>query len=152
MNNKGFTLIEVLAVLVILSIIFISMVSLDVFKTVDNSKNMSFVTNARIIISKAEAMYNSERTMDNLGTLNNKIYLKDINGIDNISDPYDGTLDMDNSYVLFKDTEENNILVTKAYIYIKTCKDRLCHVIGSSSDPVYDADLNYKDVKEENNN
>ena len=152
MNNKGFTLIEVLAVLVILSIIFISMVSLDVFKTVDNTKNASFVSNARIIISKAETMYNNERTMDNLETLNNKIYLKDINGIDNISDPYDGTLDMDNSYVLFKDTEENNILVTKAYIYLKTCKDKTCYVIGSSSNPVYDADLNYKDVKEENNN
>ena len=153
MNHKGFTLVEVLAVLTILSIIFISMVSLDVFKLVDNTKNTSFASNAKIIISKAEIMYNNERTMDNLQILqDNRIYVKDITGIDNISDPYDGTLDKDNSYVEFRNEMEDGVTVSKIYIYLKTCANNKCHVIGTANEPVSESDINYKVVKEENNN
>lgn len=150
MNSKGFTLIEVLSVLVIISMaVLIVMPSL---KTVDKTKDSGFASSAKIISSKAEAMYANDKYKNNTDIfIENKIYLKDIIGIDNVQDPYGGEFDKDNSYVLFKTETENEVEVSKIYIYLKSCSNNSCHLIGTSNSPISDDALTYKDVKEEKN-
>ena len=146
MNSKGFTLIEVLSVLVILSMVYL--IAMPSLNTVDRTRNMSFISNCKLISSRAYIM----STDDNYSSYfnNGKIFVKDINGISNLKDPYDGEIKSD-SYVLFKDELEEGVKVSKTYIYIKTCNGNKCHVIGDINAPVSDSKLTYKDVKEISN-
>ena len=148
MNNKGFTLVELLAVITILGIIFVSMVSLNVFKRVDETKALSYVSNAKIIASKAEAMYNNER-YSGTDVISDTIYLKDIEGIANISDPFGGEINKDESYVKFSLNSEAGVSVDKISIYLKSCDNKTCHFIGTKDKPLDNSKVTYKDVKEE---
>lgn len=146
MNNKGFTLIEVLSVLVILSMVYL--IAMPSLNTVDKTKNISFVSNCNLISSRAymmksDAKYSSYFT-------NGKIYVKDIKGISNLKDPYDGQIQND-SYILFKDQIEDGVNVSKTYIYIKTCNANNCHALGEVNNPISDDNIKYKDVKEISN-
>ena len=152
MNNKGFTLVELLAVITILSIVFVSMVSLNVFKRVDETKALSFVSNAKIIASRAEAMYNTEKYSKDDESLGNKIYLKDITSISNMTDPYGADMDKDESYVLFKTKDEDGVSVDSIYIYLKSCNEKSCYLIGSSDKPLDNSKITYKDEKKKKNN
>ena len=146
MNNKGFTLIEVLAVIVLLSIIYlIAMPNLNVL---DKTKNVNFVSNSKLISSRANIMkgnanYSSYFT-------NGKIYVKDIKGISNIKDPYDGEI-KEESYILFKDELEEGVNISKTYIYIKSCNKDKCHTIGEKTNPIDEDKITHKDVKEIDN-
>lgn len=151
MNNKGFTLVELLAVITILSIIFVSMVSFNVFKRVDETKALSFVSNAKIIASRAEAYHNTEKYSSS-ESLGDKIYLKDITSISNMTDPYGGEIDKDESYVLFKNSLEDDVNIDSIYIYLKSCNEKSCYFIGSKDAPLDNSKITYKDVKEEKNN
>lgn len=146
MNNKGFTLIEVLAVLVILSMTYlIAMPSLNI---ADKSKNISLVSNSKLISSRAYIMMNDSKYESYF--TNGKIYIKDIKGISNIKDPFGGEID-EKSYILFKDEIEQGVNVRKTYIYIKTCDKNKCHEIGEETSPISEDKITHKDVKEISN-
>ena len=150
MNNKGFTLIEILAVLVILSMAALIVVP-NIHKTVDQTKDTSFASNAKIITSKANGMYKQEKYKNNTNIfIENKIYLKDIVDINNISDPYGGEFDKEKSFVEFKNELVDTVNVTKTYIYLISCKGNKCHRIGTANEPVSDDVLTNKDVVSEN--
>lgn len=148
MNSKGFTLIEVLAVLVILSMA--ALIVMPSIKNVDKTKDSAFASSAKIITSKAGAMHSNDKYKNNSDLfIENKIYLKNIIGIGNIKDPYGGEFDKEKSYVLFKTVTENDIQIEKVYIYLKSCTNKTCHLIGTANNPISDDELTYKDVKEE---
>ena len=151
MNNRGFTLIEVLSVLVILSTITLIFIVPNIIKTVDKTRETSFASNAKIIATKATSMYKQEKYKNDTNIfIENKIYLKDIKDIDNLEDPYGGEYDKENSFVQFKNELVDTVNVNKVYIYLISCKNNKCHRVGTANDPISDEELTSKDVKEEN--
>lgn len=80
-NNKGFTLVELLAVIVILAVILIIAVP-KVIDTIENTRNASFESTAKLIVAKAEEKVmenetlniNEDMACDNLVKLNDKDY------------------------------------------------------------------------------
>ena len=80
-NNKGFTLVELLAVIVILAVILIIAVP-KVMDTIENTRNASFESTAKLIVAKAEEKVmenetlniNEDMACDNLVKLNDKDY------------------------------------------------------------------------------
>lgn len=133
MNNKAFTLIELLAVLVVLSIATM-IATPNVMKTVDNSKKEKFIIDAREIVLRSTYMYNEEeyRNNDNYFKKENglsKIYLKDIQGVSLDKDSFGYTYDKENSFVSFLIPEDVKNEGVKINVYLKSCKNDKCHYI-----------------------
>ena len=59
MNTKGYTLIELLAVIVVLSLASILIIGIS-SKSLDNNKKQNFVNNAVNAVSKAKLYYNTK--------------------------------------------------------------------------------------------
>lgn len=59
MNNKGYTLIELLAILVVLSLSSILIIGSS-SKSLDNNKKQNFINNAINSVSKAKLYYNTK--------------------------------------------------------------------------------------------
>lgn len=149
MDNKGFTLIEILSVIIILSMVAL-IAAPNITKTVNKTKENAFASNAKIITSKANYMFKQDKYKSNTDIfINNKIYLKDIEGIETLEDPFNGEYDKEKSYVFFKNELENTVNINKTYIYLISCTSNKCHRIGTMNDPVSDDVLTYKDVVEE---
>lgn len=99
MNKKGFTLIELIAVVVIMAIIAL-IATPNIVNMMDKGKKEDYVADAKEIISKATYMYKLEKYENKFD--GDKIYLKDINGIDDdFKDPYGFSYDKGKSYVDF---------------------------------------------------
>ena len=64
MNKRAFTLIELLAVLVVLSIATM-IATPNVMKTVDSSRKEKFIIDAREIVLRSTYMYNEEEYRNN---------------------------------------------------------------------------------------
>lgn len=133
MNKKAFTLIELLAVLVVLSIVTM-IATPNVMKTVDSSKKEKFIIDAREIVLRSTYMYNEEeyRNNDNYFKKENglsKIYLKDIQGVNLEKDSFGYTYDKENSFVSFSIPEDVKTEGVKINIYLKACKNDKCHYV-----------------------
>ena len=80
-NKKGFTLVELLAVIVILAVILVIAIP-RIIDVIDSSKLSSFESSARMIISDAEKQYainkvngiEEEISCENTSKLNNNEY------------------------------------------------------------------------------
>ena len=104
MNKKGFTLVELLAVIVLLAILTGIAVP-NVISTINNNKRQTFLTDAKRMVSKAEYLL-VKRKDDRDKLLNNEVtfikyYLNSsqLNSEDEfLNDPDSGSYDL-NSYV-----------------------------------------------------
>ena len=69
MKKKGFTLVELLAVIVILAVILIIAMP-KISDVIKNSKESSLETTAKLIASQAEKKYTENQVLDNSSTIN----------------------------------------------------------------------------------
>ena len=77
-KNRGFTLVELLAVIVILAIILVIAVP-QITETIEKSKKSSFETSVKLIISSAETEYLTKQA---LGESTEDIQCSDVTDID----------------------------------------------------------------------
>ncbi len=121
MNKKGFTLIELIAVVVIMSIIAI-IATPNIINMMDKGKKEQYVADAKEFISKATYMYKQEKYKDEFETIDNgeRISLKKVNGIktEDKTDPYGFTYDSANSYIEFGEPDPNETGVQERVVKI----------------------------------
>lgn len=141
MNNKGFTLMELLAVIVILSILSLIAVP-TMMQQPEMVKKKTYVTNAKSFITAASYLY----TLDQYNKDENyfikdgdsyTITLDKLTEINSEKDPYGFSYDLKNSYITFSiSTDENNRSKRITTIYIKSCNlDKTkCHCIKGNSE------------------
>ena len=154
MKKNGFTLIELIAVVVIMAIIAL-IATPNIVSMLDKGKKEDYVADAKEFISKATYMYKQSR-YKNDGTLfsktsnSYKILITNIEGVNDLNDPYGGTYDQ-NSYVKFVEPAGNELGTRQIYIYLKSCdsSNSNCHYIGSSSSPVLEDSLSVDSVIED---
>ena len=151
-NKKGFTLVELLAVIVILAVILVIAIP-RIIDVIDSSKLSSFESSARMIISDAEKQYainkvngiEEELSCENTSKLNNNEYSNceitfDSEGLASIeltgSGKFDGLTCTGNSITLTCNT--NSVTFT----------DEACFTFNSETGAITDYDDNCeKDVK-----
>ena len=154
-NNKGFTLIELIAVVTIMAIIAL-IATPNIISMIDNGNKETYISDAKDFISKASYMYNLYKNKDDSEKVfkstsdGNKIHLKDIEKLDEMDDPYGNKYDYENSYIVIRDEVVDGILQRRAKIYLISCdKDETtkCHRIGTESEPALESELNNDSVK-----
>lgn len=140
MNNKGFTLVELIAVVVIMGIIAI-IATPNIVRMVDNGKKDKFIADAKTLISKTKYQIKLEKYEDNFVVDGNcKIITAEKLGVDLGEDPDGNGYDLNESKVKrCIDASGNQIY------YVKTVTNP--SVIGDKFRGVYD-DTNGGYVKE----
>ena len=144
-DRKGFTLVELLAVVVIMAIIAL-IATPNIISLLERSKRSDFVSDAKEFASKANYMfkrmeqkgYDSLFTSDDPTNCAYKIKLVDIEGVNNLDDPYGGVYKDSESYVCFKSyTPTSGITQYNMAIYLKGCKESAsqskCYTVGNNS-------------------
>lgn len=121
MNKKGFTLIELIAVVVIMSIIAI-IATPNIINMMDKGKKEQYVADAKEFISKATYMYKQEKYKNEFVTVESekKITLDKVNGIktEDKTDPYGFAYDLDNSYITFESPSNDETKVQERVVRI----------------------------------
>ena len=127
MNKKGFTLIELIAVVVIMAIIAL-IATPNIVNMMDRGKKEDYVADAKEIITKATYMYKKDSVSNSSkfikGTENDyykyTIKLGDVDGINDYTDPYGFVYNKTESYVKFKEpnTELEELKEREIEIYL----------------------------------
>ncbi len=133
-DKKGFTLIELIAVVVILSILAI-IATPNIVNMIDSGKKEQYVADAKDFIAKATYMYKQKDQERYQGKFsNNTIKLGDIEGINDsdLTDPYGYTYDKENSIIKFEepsspDTEVVQERIVKITLY--SYEEDKCYMI-----------------------
>lgn len=106
-DKKGFTLIELIAVVVILSILAI-IATPNIVNMIDRGKKEQYVADAKDFIAKATYMYKQKDQERYQGKFdnNNTIKLGDIEGINDsdLTDPYGYQYDKEKSTIKFEES------------------------------------------------
>lgn len=147
MNKKGFTLVELLAVIAIIAVVALLAMP-NIMGMINNGKDTQYVSSAKQFISQATRMYKMEQYKE-LFENGNKIYLKNIEDINEPEDPYGNKFDLNKSYVIFTQEVSNGIIESKAAIYLESCdSEGNCHYIkDENGNPVLKEELNSESVK-----
>ena len=152
MNKKGFTLIELIAVVVIMSIIAI-IATPNIINMIDKGKKDQYITNAKEFISKATYMYKQDKyrndttyfTINDSGS--SRINLGKIESIksEDLTDPYGFKYDTNKSYIEFKEPSSSSTGVQerKVTIHLESKDGTKCYVIEDDKD-----NLSVNSVKE----
>ena len=149
MNKKGFTLIELIAVVVIMSIIAV-IATPNVINMMETGNNKKYISDASNFISKAKYMYKQEKYKKNFDTTTNPgkatIKLSEIVGItaDDEKDPHGYQYDLNNSTVTIYTQGEETLKERKAKITLISYKDEDCYTI----DNVEESNLTVDKVKQ----
>ena len=99
MNNKGFTLVEAVATVAILGILFITAIP-AISNVTEKNKKRTYVNDAARMITTAKAMYKRDTTINEPSTSNCVIFtMKDLKLNDLNNGPYRGEYLKDYSYV-----------------------------------------------------
>jgi type IV pilus assembly protein PilA len=139
-NQKGFTLLEVLAVVVILGIIA-SIIVPNIATVIENNKKDSYVATARnmieqtrfsILINDTSVSADSDYTLQELVTAG---YIQPLP-----ADPWGDTYDAANSVV----TESSG---TFSIYLVSTDASGNSHTIGTAAAPIAETDLDRSDVQ-----
>lgn len=151
MKEKGFTLVELIAVLVILSIITLLAIP-NIVGLMDEGRKNSFVEEVQEMVSTATYMYKNEQTRDNSGKFSSKnntkytIKIADLNGTIPDKDsfgyqykPYESCI----SFVEPSDTE-STFEGRTVKVFVKSCRGNSCHYICSDNGK----NLKTTDIKE----
>ena len=139
MKKNGFTLVELIAVLVILSIIAI-LAAPNIVSLMKSSKDKSFISEVEELVTTATYMYKSEamKAQNFVGDEETgyTIYMNKINGTIPTNDPYGyayilDSVDNDGSYIKFTEPGLNETNGSrKVYVHIKSCNaNSKCHYV-----------------------
>ena len=117
MNKKGFTLVELIAVVVIMAIIAM-IATPNIISMMNNGKREDFINNANEIMSKAVYMYKLDKYKNdsNIFENGNRIKLKNIEDINTLEDPFGGEYDLENSYVIIESVNNGTIVEIPKFI------------------------------------
>ena len=99
MNNKGFTLVELLAVISIIAILSIIAVP-NVVSVIDNNKKDQMLSDAKKMISQAKYEVTMDKTIRQSG--NYKFFLSSLKNNDIGLDPDGGEYNKSTSYVIYR--------------------------------------------------
>lgn len=133
-DKKGFTLIELIAVVVILSILAI-IATPNIVNMIDRGKKEQYVADAKDFIAKATYMYKQEKNKEKFisGTT---IKLGDIEGINDsdLTDPYGYKYDKEKSRISFEEpsVSGDEIKERKVTITLESHKDDKCYIIDKT--------------------
>ena len=137
-DKKGFTLIELIAVVVILSILAI-IATPNIVNMIDRGKKEQYVADAKDFIAKATYMYKQKDQERYQGKFdnNNTIKLGDIEGINDsdLTDPYGYQYDKEKSTISFKEpssTDTGVVQERKVTITLESHKDDKCYIIDKT--------------------
>lgn len=124
MNNKGFTLVELLAVISIIAILSIIAVP-NVVSVIDNNKKDQMLSDAKKMISQAKYQVTMDKTIRQSGSY--KFYLSSLKTTDIGMDPDGGEYKKTTSYVEYKLVES----VPTYCIHLESSK----RMIGTTTAP-----------------
>lgn len=149
MNKKGFTLIELIAVVVIMSIIAV-IATPNVINMMETGNNKKYISDASNFISKAKYMYNQEKYQDKFkdvlidNVLAKQISLKDIVGInaDDEKDPHGYLYDLEHSTVAISTQGGETLKERKTRISLISYDGNECYMLNSE-----ESNLNNAQVK-----
>lgn len=132
-DKKGFTLIELIAVVVILSILAI-IATPNIVNMIDRGKKEQYVADAKDFIAKATYMYKQEKYKEKFQT--GTIKLKDVEGINesDLTDPYGYTYDTENSIIKFEEpssTGTEGVQERKVTITLQSHQEDKCYMIAN---------------------
>lgn len=150
MNKKGFTLVELIAVVVIMAIIAM-IATPNIISMMNNGKREDFINNANEIMSKAVYMYKLDKYKNdsNIFENGNRIKLKNIEDINTLEDPFGGEYDLENSYVIIESVNNGTIVERNPSIYVRACdEDNKCYSIGTASNPVSRSSITTSSITE----
>lgn len=126
MKNNGFTLVELIAVVVILSIISM-LAAPNIVELMQRSKDGSFVSEVNQLVSQARYMYKNNKTRENMEQENDSTYkvtMRELSGNVPTSDPYGYDYLIDDSYISFSETCPASGMCTIATkVHITSCKE-----------------------------
>lgn len=148
MEKKAFTLIELLAVIIILSVIAV-IVTPNITKLMNDSKKSKYIADAKIIVSRANYMSKLEKYNLRFEE-DGKIFLKDLdhNNID--TDPFGYDYDTNDSYVQIQTSvNSDNLPVKTLKVYLKSCSKKdsnICNCLGTSDNPIDSEKIKTSDV------
>lgn len=137
MNKKGFTLIELIAVVVIMSIIAI-IATPNIVNMIDKGKKEQYITDTKEFISKATYMYKQDKYRNDTNYFTKqdnsyKITLNKIEGIkqEDYTDPYGYKYNKTGSYITFKEPSETTTSVQEREIqvHIESNEGTNCYVV-----------------------
>ena len=148
MNKKGFTLIELIAVVVIMSIIAV-IATPNVINMMETGNNKKYISDASNFISKAKYMYKKEQYKDKFNNPTQgeaTIKLSEIVGItaDDEKDPHGYPYDLEHSTVTIYTQGEETLKETTAKITLISSKGEDCYTI----DNVEESNLTVDQVKQ----
>lgn len=137
-DKKGFTLIELIAVVVILSILAI-IATPNIVNMIDRGKKEQYVADAKDFIAKATYMYKQEKYQKKFNNNGNgtTIKLGDIEGINDsdLTDPYGYTYDKENSIIKFEEPSSpgtEGVQERKVTITLQSHQKDKCYMIDST--------------------
>lgn len=136
-NEKGLTLIELLAVIVILGIIAAIAIP-SIGGLIDNSKKDAHVANAQQMINAAKIAVTADKSLIPSSGQSKNITLEQLENdgyLETMKDPDNGTYDKEGSFV--KITNNNN----KLSYSVKLINDKRGVQNSSTGDPVAEGDL-----------
>lgn len=109
MNKKGFTMVELLAALVILGILAVFSLT-TILRTIDKSRNKTYIADASNMIAQAEYLVKSKPAEIGKPSVGDciVIFLSYFNSDDFESAPNGGTYDEDKSFVVYKNAASGN--------------------------------------------
>lgn len=127
MNRKGFTLIEVLAVIIILGVIM-SMAIPNVVSVLDRNKEEALIEDAKSMITLTE--YTMRKDTSIKFPKNDKdailLTLEYLNTDDISNSPYDIPYNIKDSFVVIKNETENGVTEYKYYVQLLACDSDSC--------------------------
>ena len=157
-NNKGFTLVELLAVIVVLAIVM-GIAAVAITNVLDSTRKNAYVASAKQFIAGAKTLVNADEVEIMLGSTNNKyapkcdatqttkpIKLSDIRteGGTNDKSPYGNAIDKASSFVNVKAVYDADT-GTCTYEYSVYITDGV-YAIGTAAAPVVEGSLNSNSV------
>ena len=155
MRKNGFTLVELIAVLVILSIIAL-MATPNIIELMKSGKEKSFISEVEEMVSTAKYMYKNETVRSSKFVVDGengfRISMNDLNGSLPDDDPFGYKYDKDYSYItIIEPSDEldgDSINKRTVKVHFKSCKKSNgadeCHCLDSN-----DADhLTPEDIKD----
>ncbi len=143
MKKSGFTLVELIAVLVILSIIAL-MATPNIIKLMQEGKEKSFISDVEEMVSTAKYMYKSETVRQESFVVDDsgyKILMSNLNGSLPDSDPFGYEYQKNDSYITIIEPEDveasANVQTRTVKVHFKSCKLKdgvnVCHCIDSQN-------------------